>query len=99
MVFAADVLTGHSRESTGGSVPLNVSLSRVSEPGCTKAGPPLSGMQPSLIHLCFPAATSQKVCCEKRSIDRKTNDKFSPLCQFDKRVLKLLFPCLLSTLQ
>lgn len=60
MVFTADILTGHSRESTGGSVPLNVPLSRVSEPGCTKAGPPLSGTQPSLIHLCFPCCDESK---------------------------------------
>lgn len=53
-------LTCHSRNNTGGinnindsSVPCCVPVYPDSEKACTTAATPLSGMQPSLIHLCI----------------------------------------------
>ena len=62
-LFTADILTCHSRESTGG---MNINDSSV--PSSVPARPPLSCKQSPLMFLITSAVTCQNFCCDKMSI-------------------------------
>lgn len=58
----------HSRDTT--DLLMIAPVSNESEPACTKIRPPLSGMQDSSIHLCFPCCDNSKYALGKRPIMR-----------------------------